>query len=438
MVAAAVAAVGVADVRRHMSEAPALSDRGLQSTTLANGIRVVTDRMPLARSVSSGIWVKIGGRDEDESLAGASHFLEHLLFKGTEARSARSIAEDVESVGGEMNAHTSREYTAFYTRLPDHAWRMGVEILGDILAAPAFRAHEVEAERQVILEEILMSLDTPDDVVHQQLAEAMFPGHPLGREVLGSADTVTDMSRDQIRSFFGAHYRPANLVVVAAGNLEHDEFVASVERTLGLAAGGVESTRTPPPIEVESLRVVDKPIEQVHLALGWRGVGFDHDDRYALGVANQILGGGMSSRLFQEIREERGLVYTVYSYAASYTDSGAMTVYAGTGAKRVGELLEVLDAELDRFVAGGVTERELEIAKGYLTGATVLGLEDSGGRMSRVGRTLMHRDDVLSIDEQLDTLRSVTAADVQRVAAKVLSHPRTTSAVGPVNESVFA
>ncbi len=421
-----------------MAEAPALSDRGLQSTTLANGIRVVTDRMPLARSVSSGIWVKIGGRDEDESLAGASHFLEHLLFKGTEARSARSISEDVEATGGEMNAHTSREYTAFYTRLPDHAWKMGVEILGDILAAPAFREHEVEAERQVILEEILMSLDTPDDVVHQQLAEAMFPGHPLGREVLGSADTVADMSRDEIRGFFAEHYRPANLVVVAAGNLDHDEFVASIECTLGGATGGVEPVRTRPLDEVERLRLVDKPTEQVHLTLGWRGLEVEHDDRYALGVANQILGGGMSSRLFQEIREARGLVYTVYSYAASYTDSGAMTVYAGTGARRVPELLEVLDAELDRFVAGGVSARELDIAKGYLEGATVLGLEDSGGRMSRVGRALMHADDVLSIDEQLDRLRAVTADDVQRVSTEVLGRPRVTSAVGPVSESTFS
>ena len=360
------------------------------------------------------------------------------MFKGTEARSARSIAEDVDSVGGDMNAHTSREYTAFYTRLPDTSWRLGVEILGDILASPAFRSNELDAERQVILEEILMSLDTPDDVVHQQLAEAMFPGHPLGREVLGSADTVSEMSRDQIRQFFGAHYGPSNLVVVAAGNIEHDEFVASIEQSLGSAEGSVVAARTPPPDDVEPLRVVDKPIEQVHLALGWRGLDFEDDDRYALGVANQILGGGMSSRLFQEVREERGLAYTVYSYSASYSDSGALSIYAGTGAKRVPELLDVIDTELDRFVADGVTDRELEIAKGCLEGSTVLGLEDSGGRMSRVGRALMHSDDVLSIDEQLDKLRAVTVADTKRVAAEVLSRPRVTSAVGPVSETVFS
>ncbi|MDD9369925.1 MAG: pitrilysin family protein, partial [Acidimicrobiales bacterium] len=357
---------------------PAASTEEIRETRLANGIRLVTERMPEARSVSLGVWVGVGGRDEPEVLSGASHFLEHLLFKGTSTRSARQIAEDIDAVGGEMNAFTNREHTAYYTRLPAARGQLGIDILGDVLTDPVFRPHEVDAERQVILEEILMNLDMPEDHVHTLLAEALFPGHPLGREVLGSRETVEAATRDEIAEFFGRWYRPSNLVVVAAGDLDHDETVEAFAGTLGRLEGGERPVRDRPGVDVEPRVVLDDPTEQVHVAMGWRGVDHHDDERYALMVANQILGGGMSSRLFQQVREERGLCYSVYSWASTYADAGSAGIYAGTAPSRVGELLSVVDDEVAKLVATGVTERELAVAKGCIEGSLLLGLEDSG------------------------------------------------------------
>jgi len=289
----------------------------IRETRLGNGIRIVTERMPEARSVSLGVWVGVGGRDEPAELAGASHFLEHLVFKGTSTRSARQIAEAVDAVGGEMNAFTNREHTAYYTRLPAAQADLGFAILGDVLTDPAFRPPEVEAERHVILEEILMNLDVPEDHVHTLLAEALFPGHPLGREVLGTRETVEAASRDEIADFFAHWYRPRNLVVVAAGHLDHDRVVDALGPTLGAQDGGERPVRERPADAVEPRAVLDDPTEQAHVAMGWRAVDHFDDDRYALMVANQVLGGGMSSRLFQQVREERGLCYSVYSWAST-------------------------------------------------------------------------------------------------------------------------
>jgi predicted Zn-dependent peptidase len=410
----------------------------IRETRLGNGIRVVTERMPDALSVSLGVWVGVGGRDEPAELAGASHFLEHLLFKGTASRSARQIAEAIDAVGGEMNAFTNREHTAYYTRLPADRFDLGLDVLGDVLTAPAFRPHEVEAERQVIVEEILMNLDVPEDHVHTLLAEALFPGHPLGREVLGTRETVEAATRDQIAEFFGHWYRPRNLVVVAAGSLEHDHLVAELEATLGRLDGGEQPVRSRPADAVEPLVVLDDPTEQAHVAMGWRGLDHFDDDRYALMVANQILGGGMSSRLFQEVREERGLAYSVYSWASTYADSGCAGVYAGTAPARVGELLQVIDDEVAKLVATGVTESELAVAKGYIEGSLVLGLEDSGSRMARLGRSLMARDEIVTVDDQLARIRAVSGDDVAAVAARVFGSPRSLSVVGHVDASVLA
>ena len=295
-------------------------------------MRIVTERMAESRSVTLGFWAGIGSRDEPGELAGASHFLEHLLFKGTAQRSARQIAVAVDAVGGEMNAFTTREHTAYYTRLPAGELGFGLDLLTDVVGAPAFRPAEVDAEREVIIEEILMNEDAPDDVVHTQLMEAAFPGHPLGRETLGSEDTIRAMTRDQIAAFHAGWYRPANLVVAAAGNLHHEQVVERVAAFLGGAAArgssvapGARRSSSSPwwwPVAPPSRPTWPWPGEvsttTTRIATRWP-------------VANQILGGGMSSRLFQEVREERGLAYSVFTSPASYADTGVVTLYAGTG-----------------------------------------------------------------------------------------------------------
>jgi predicted Zn-dependent peptidase len=410
-------------------------DEGIRFDRLSNGIKVVTERMPEARSVTLGVWAAVGGRDEPEELAGASHFLEHLLFKGTAQRSARQIAEDIDAVGGEMNAFTSREHTAYYTRLPAARLDLGVEILGDVVTQPAFRPDEVDGERQVILEEILMNLDMPEDYVHTLLAEAVFPKHPLGREVLGTAESVEAMTRDEIAAFFEEWYRPTNLVVAAAGRLDHDELLASLEPTLGRLSGGARPQRVMPEVPLEPVAVHQDDTEQAHVTLGWRGLDEDHDDRYAWAVVNQVLGGGMASRLFQEVREDRGLCYSVYSWVSTYADSGTAGVYAATKPTRLTELLEVLDDEVAKMAASGITEAELALALGYMEGSILLGQEDSGSRMARMGRSLMSRDEAISVDEQLARFRAVTLDDVARVAHSVYAEPRSLAVVGPVEPS---
>jgi predicted Zn-dependent peptidase len=420
---------------RPPTAAPTAED--IRESRLANGVRIVTERMPEARSVSLGVWVGVGGRDEPDELAGASHFLEHLVFKGTSTRSAREIAEAVDAVGGEMNAFTNREHTAYYTRLPADRADLGFELIGDVLTDPAFRPPEVDAERHVILEEILMNLDMPEDHVHTLLAEALFPGHPLGREVLGTKETVEAATRDEIAEFFAHWYLPRNLVVVAAGNLEHDRVVDAFAASLGSLEGGERPVRTAPGPAVEPLTVLDDPTEQAHVAMGWRGIDHFDDDRYALTIANQVLGGGMSSRLFQEVREQRGLCYSVYSWATTYVDAGCAGVYAGTAPNRVGELLGVVDDEIAKLVESGVTEAELDVAKGYIEGSLVLGLEDSGSRMGRLGRSLMARDEIVSVDEQLARIQAVTADDVAAVAQRVFGTDRALAVVGHVDPAAL-
>jgi len=412
-------------------------DPGVEETVLPNGLRIVTETMPEARSVSLGAWVRVGGRDEPDELAGASHFLEHLLFKGTEARSAREIAEAIDAVGGEMNAFTAREHTAFYARLPYAELRLGIDVLGDVLTAPALRPAEVEAERSVIVEEILMNLDAPDDRVHTLLAEALFPGHPVGRDVLGERSTIEAIRRDDLVAFFDRWYRPGTMVLAAAGRLDHDEVVDAVAAALGSRTGGERPARRPPgPLEPTVLVETDDT-EQAHLCIGWRALPVDHDDRWALAVANQILGGGMASRLFQEVREARGLAYSVYSHASGYSDSGYLSVYCGTAPDRAREALAVVDGVVADLLADGVTERERDVAVGYLEGSLLLGLEDSGGRMARLATSLVQRDEVLSVDETVARLRAVTPADVHRVLEGVLGGPRALAAVGPFTESAL-
>jgi len=415
--------------------APSTSpEPGVELTTLDNGVRVVTEHMPEARSVSIGFWAGVGSRDEPDELAGASHFLEHLLFKGTDRRSAKEIAVAVDAVGGEMNAFTTREHTAYYTRLPVGELDFGLDLLADVVAGPAFRPPEVDAEREVILEEILMNDDAPDDVVHTRLLESVFPEHPLGRETLGTEATIEHMERDAIAAFHAHWYLPANLVVAAAGALDHDRVVDQIASFLTDREVGSRPQRAAPFEPPRPLSVVHRPTEQAHVAMAWRGVAQRDPDRYALSVANQILGGGMSSRLFQEVREERGLAYTVFTAPSSYADSGVLVLYAGTAPARLGELLEVVGDVIDGLLTDGITEDELETAKGYLEGATLLGLEDSGSRMARLGAGLTSRDEIIPVAEHLERTRAVTAEDVARVLKLVLAAPASLSVVGPFEE----
>ena len=409
----------------------------IETTTLDCGITVVTERMPWVRSVSAGFWVGTGSRDEDAGLFGASHFLEHLLFKGTPSRTARQIAEDIDAVGGDMNAFTTKEYTAFYLRVLDDSLGLGLDILSDILWSPAFRPEEVEAERQVILEEILMRADEPADLVHEVFTEALFPDHPVGREVLGDEQTIGAMSRSDIADFHALHYRPGNIVFAAAGQLEHEAVVDGVERRFAGTEGGSAPARTMPTSPPRPLAVDPRPTEQVHLVLGMRSLDRHDVDRYALALVNHVLGGGLSSRLFQKVREERGLAYSVYSYRSAFADVGALGIYAGTMPARADEVLELANIELDDMATSGITRRELEVAKGHLVGELALSLEDSAARMSRIGRNQLVHGAVLTVDEVVEHIAAVTLDDAARVAGKVLGNERVLAVVGPVEEDAF-
>jgi predicted Zn-dependent peptidase len=410
---------------------------GISRTRLESGLRVVTERLPALRSVAVGFWVGTGSRDEPDELAGASHFLEHLLFKGTETRRAVEIAEAIESVGGDMNAATGQEVTQFYVRVPDHHLPLALEILSDIVWSPALRPDEVDSERQVILEEIRMRDDTPDDLVHGLFASALFPGHPLGREIAGTQQTITAMPRDAIAEYHRAHYHPENIVVAVAGNVEHDDVVKMIEHALPAPADHFRAPRLDATQGYEVPRpvtVVERPLEQAHLVLGMRALARDDPDRYALAVVDQVLGGGMSSRLFQEIREQRGLAYSVFSYRSAFEETGALAVYCGTSPERLDEALEVVRGELDRLIAdGGITPGELERAKGHMTGSLALSLESSSSRMHRIGRAELTLGEVPEIDEVVARVEAVGTEDVARVIDRVLAPgTRALAVVGPV------
>jgi len=406
-----------------------------QTTCLPSGLTVVTERVADARSVAVGAWVGVGSRDEPEPLAGASHFLEHLLFKGTATRSAADIAEAVDAMGGDMNAFTAREHTGFHVRCLEDDAADAVAILGDIMTTPAFRDDEFESERAVIIEEILERNDEPADWVHDLVLATAWPDHPLGRDVLGEESTVGTMSAVDVESFFRANYGPANLVLAAAGAVHHDDIVRAAQQMVEAGPAGVDPPRRLPPATPSGSVTVDRQdTEQAHLCVAMQACDlFDHD-RHALAVVDQILGGGLSSRLFQEVRERRGLAYSVYTYRSLFVDSGVLVVSAGTAANRIGETLDVIGDELERFAAHGVTARELDIARRHLVGSFALGLEDTGARMGRIASAQLTYGSVETVDEVTDRLRSVSGTDVERVARAILTGPRTVAIVGPVDD----
>ncbi len=401
-------------------------------TVLDGGLTVVTEKMSDVRSASIGFWVGTGSVDEPPAQAGASHFLEHLLFKGTADRTARSIALAVDSVGGDMNAFTTKEYTTFYLRLLADDALMGVDLLSDIIWSPAFRAEEFESERQVILEEILMHADEPADLVHDVLAEALYPNHPLGREVLGDAATVSAMTRDDVAVFHDQHYRPGNVVVAAAGAVDHDRIVERLTARTDGRSGGGPPRRAAPTGGLLPRLAVERDSEQAHLAVAVPGPDREDEDRHAMAMVEHVLGGGMSSRLFQSIREERGLAYSVYAYRLGFQGAGAVAVYAGTSPGQAGEVLRLIGAEIERIAEDGITAEEMEAARGHVRGAMALGLEDSGARMSRIGHSQLVHGRVLTLDEIERRLSTLTVGHVNEVARRWLGGPRTVAVVGPV------
>jgi predicted Zn-dependent peptidase len=410
----------------------------IESSVLPSGIRLVTETMEDVRSVAVAYWVGSGSRDESDELAGASHFLEHLLFKGTPARSAAAIAESLDEVGGDCNAYTTKEYTTFYVRLLSEHLPLGLDILSEIMWDPALRPEDVDAERSVILDEILMHADEPADLVAEQWQSSLFSGHPLGRDTLGTQATVDALGADDIRHFFEHHYRPGNMVVSVAGDCTHARVAADLEERFAGQPGGVAPARTAPGAEADRLHVVRRPTEQAHLVYGVRSVSRFDERRWALAVLNHVLGGGLSSRLFQKIREERGLAYSVWSERAAYQDAGSLAVVVGTAPDHVDEVLRIVSGELELLAEHGITDRELAVAKGNLRAEMLLSGEDSGARMGRIGASMLFHGEVPTIDEVLAHLDSVGRDEVLAEALELVEAPRTLSAVGPFDADVFA
>ena len=413
----------------------------VRRTVLPGGLRVVTEATPSVRSTTFGIWIGVGSRDEAPSLAGASHYLEHLLFKGTRRRDALAISAAIDAVGGEMNAFTGKEYTCFYARVLDDDLPLAVDVISDCVTSSVITAADLESERGVILEEIAMRDDDPTDLVHDELHSVVYGDTPLGRPVLGSVESIQSLGRAAVSGYYRRRYRPQDMVVAAAGNLDHATVVRHVRKAFG-AAGMLEGDALPSPPRAgaravalrRGSRVLSRPTEQANVALGLPGVARDDERRFTLGVLNAALGGGMSSRLFQEVREKRGLAYSVYSYTQQYADSGLLGVYAGCQPSKVDEVLDICREQLALVVADGLSEEEVERGKGQLRGGLVLGLEDTGSRMSRIGKAELVHGRQLGVDEVLERIAAVTAEDVHGLAAELLAGPPALAVIGPFDE----
>ena len=383
---------------------------------LPNGIRLLTERMPHVRSVSIGVWLARGSRHEPQAQSGIAHFVEHMLFKGTATRSAEDIAQEIDSIGGQMDAFTAKEYASYYIKVLDEHLPLAVEVLADIVMRPAFRREDIEREKKVVLEEIKMVEDTPDDLVHELFTEQFWADHPLGRPILGTKETVEALTADALRTYFTRTYSAPNLIIAATGNIEHEAVKALVSRMFeGVPLQGDPLSDVPP--ETSSAIIIrNKDLEQSHVCLGTPGYRQDHDARYASYVLNTILGGSMSSRLFQNVREKRGLAYSVFSGLSAYRDAGSMTIYAGCANEAVGELIDVVIAELRRIKQEPPPASELQRAKDHLKGSLMLNLESTSSRMSQLARQEIYFDRQCDLDETLQGVERVTGADVERVA----------------------
>jgi predicted Zn-dependent peptidase len=430
----------------------AAGDTLVRRTLLTSGVRVLSERVPGSRSATVGFWVAVGSRDEHPAESGhratygSTHFLEHLLFKGTPQRTALDIAISFDAVGGEHNAITAKEHTCYYARVQDRDLPMAIRVLADMFTSSLLDPDEFESERGVILEELAMAGDDPADVASERFFEAVLGAHPLGRPIGGTPDSIRSATRDAVWEHYRANYRPADLVVTIAGAVDHDAAIAELEAALGSAGWALDEPGEPvarrataaPALEAPTpITVVERPTEQVNLILGVPGVVATDDRRVALSVLNTIFGSGMSSRLFQQVRERRGLAYSVYSFAPGYSDAGLFGMYAGCTPSKAPTVAALMRSELERLASHGVTADELERAAGQLGGAAALALEDSDTRMSRLGRAELMLGEFVDLDEALRRVSLVTADDVQSLAADLAAGPYSLVAVGSADESEF-
>lgn len=404
-------------------------------STLPNGLRVITEPMPSLRSVAVGCWIDTGTRDENANEAGASHFLEHLLFKGSETLSARQISERFDAMGAESNAFTSKDHTCFWARLLDDDLPEGLGILAEMLQRPAFRSQEIDAERQVVIEEINMSDDDPADVAFEEFTRAAFAGHPLEAPVLGTRESIRGMTRDDIAGYWKRRYGVGSTVLALTGSVDHDQVVELAGSLFGDWSGDPVDHEFASPALTPVANVVTRDTEQAHLVIGGEGLDRADERRWAFEVMNHVLGGGMSSRLFTTIREERGLVYTVYSFRASYADTGAWGIYAGTTPDQVGTVLDLIHLELEKVIADGITPDELDRARGAMRGGLALAMEDANSRMIRLGRDELVGAPHLSVGERLAKVDAVTLDDIRTVAETLLTGPKVIGAVGPFDSA---
>jgi predicted Zn-dependent peptidase len=415
----------------------------IKRTVLPGGLRIVTEAMPGVRSASIGIWVGVGSRDESPSVAGASHFLEHLLFKGTRNRSALEIATAMDAVGGEFNAFTEKEHTCFYATVLDRELGLAVDMISDVVLNATIAAADVDVERTVVLEEIAMRDDDPSDLVHDEFSLAVFGDTPLGRPILGTEDSINTISRTQVNGYYSRRYRPSEMVVSVAGNIDHAEVVRLVRKAFDgrldstAQANGLRSDQSRHRAPAKPVHIVPDDTEQANIVLGSTGLSRFDDRRFVLGVLATAIGGGMSSRLFQQIREQRGLAYSTYSFTSSYAGDGMFGLYAGCQPGKADEVVSIMKSVLESVSADGIGADEVQRAKGQLSGGMVLGLEDSGSRMTRIGKAELTYGDVLGLDDLLALVDAVTAAQVNDLAAELTAQPSCLTVVGPFGEHDF-
>ncbi|HLK10161.1 MAG TPA: pitrilysin family protein [Candidatus Binatia bacterium] len=395
----------------------------MRSTCLPNGVRILSQELPDFDSVTVGIWVENGSRYERPEQAGISHFLEHLFFKGTERRTAAQIAEEIDAVGGVLNAFTGKEYTCYYAKVLREHLPLALDLLADLFTRSRFAEEEIERERSVIIQEISQAEDTPDDYVHELFNLAFWSGHPLSRPIAGTAASVSRFTRADFLDFLEVRYRPNRVLICGAGSLRHEHLADAAARHFGALSGTADLADTGSPVAQPGVAVHEKPLEQVHLCLGAPGIAQADPDRYAAHLLNLALGGGMSSRLFQEIREKRGKAYTVYSFLSSFVDAGYVGVYVGTSAAWVREVVDVIRAEIDRITRGGLERAELGRTKNQMKGNLLLALETSDSRMSRIAKNEIYFGRDVPVDEVAAAIDAVTNDDVVRVAER-LFRPR--------------
>lgn len=406
-------------------------------TVLPNGLRVITEMMPGIRSAAVGVWLDTGTRDEQDNEAGAAHFLEHLLFKGSETWSARQISEAFDAMGAQSNAFTTKEYTCFWARCLDDDLDRSLMLLAEMIQRPAFRDEDIDTERQVVIEEILMSEDDAEDVAFERFTTAALRGHVLERPILGTSDSIRQMTAADLSGYWKRRYTTGSAVVAVVSSLPHADVVAMVARHFSDWGGDEVDHVLGDHTVAPALEVVTKDTEQVHLVLGGQLFPRGDERRWAFELLNHILGGGMSSRLFQSIREERGLAYSVYSFGMPYLDAGVWGIYAGSHPRHLAQVSDLVDAEVQRMLATGLDDEELSRAKGAVRGALALSLEDANSRMSRLGRQLVSGGELLSTGERMERVDKVTVGDILDVAAQVLTGPRVVVAHGPVDEATI-